>query len=246
MKLLRRTALGILGLLVTLGPASAQLPDKFTNLKVFPQDIGKRELVGTMREFAGALGVRCDHCHAPAKEGAEGLDFASDDLEPKRVARVMMKMTGEINDKLLPMTGRQSLTRVRCVTCHHGVTEPEPLDRLLSGLIGTAGVPAADKRYRELRQQYYGTGAYDFHWRTLNAVAERLAQEKNDVDGAIAIARLNLEFNADRGPCHAMLGQLLAAKGDREGAMASLRKALELDPQDERAKQALDKLQAPE
>ncbi len=38
--------------------AAAQIPDKFTNLKVLPKDISKGELVGIMRAFSGALGVR--------------------------------------------------------------------------------------------------------------------------------------------------------------------------------------------
>jgi hypothetical protein len=54
-------ALGILLLAGT--PAAAQFPDKFTNLKVLPKDISKRELESTMRGFAFALSVRCDHCH---------------------------------------------------------------------------------------------------------------------------------------------------------------------------------------
>jgi len=35
--------------------ASAQVPEKFTNLKVLPQDIGRGELVGIMRGYADAL-----------------------------------------------------------------------------------------------------------------------------------------------------------------------------------------------
>ena len=41
-------------------PVTAQVPDEFTNLKIFPKEIGKRELVSAMRQFAGALGVRCN------------------------------------------------------------------------------------------------------------------------------------------------------------------------------------------
>ena len=43
--------------------ALAQVPDEYTNLKVLPKDIGKRELLGTMKSFAGALGMRCSDCH---------------------------------------------------------------------------------------------------------------------------------------------------------------------------------------
>ena len=51
--------------------ALAQIPDKFTNLKVLPKDIAKRDLVETMRSFSMALGVTCQHCHVE-KDGACG------------------------------------------------------------------------------------------------------------------------------------------------------------------------------
>jgi len=41
----------------------AQFPEKFTNLKVLPMDISRKELESTMRGFAFALNVRCNHCH---------------------------------------------------------------------------------------------------------------------------------------------------------------------------------------
>lgn len=40
-----------------------KVPDKFTNLKVLPKDIGKDDLVTTMRMFARSLGLRCNPCH---------------------------------------------------------------------------------------------------------------------------------------------------------------------------------------
>jgi len=107
-------------------PAPAQIPEKFTNLRVLPKDIPREELVRVMRGFTGALGVRCNHCHVgPGPATLEGFDFASDDKEAKRVARVMMRMTREINTRLLPQTGRSPLTEVRCMTCHRGVAKPE-------------------------------------------------------------------------------------------------------------------------
>jgi len=60
------------------------VPDEFTNLQIFPKDVGKRELISTMRRFADALGVRCNYCHA-GPDNLEGTDFAADKLETKRV-----------------------------------------------------------------------------------------------------------------------------------------------------------------
>src|SRR5258707_985064 len=56
-------------------PAAAQFPDKFTNLKVLPKDISKREPESTMRGLEKAPGERCDHCHAEKKAPEKGLDF---------------------------------------------------------------------------------------------------------------------------------------------------------------------------
>src|SRR6266404_8667440 len=78
-------------------PAAAQFPDKFTNLKVLPKDISKHELESTMRGFAFALGVRCDHCHVEKKAPEKGLDFAADDKDEKKTARIMLQMVAGIN-----------------------------------------------------------------------------------------------------------------------------------------------------
>ena len=59
----------------------AQIPDSFENLKVFPKDIGKEELVGQMRDMSAALGVRCTFCHHEKTPGDHrSIDWASDEL----------------------------------------------------------------------------------------------------------------------------------------------------------------------
>jgi tetratricopeptide (TPR) repeat protein len=235
----------VLVVLLIAGTALAQIPDKFTNLKVFPEDTGKRELVGAMRSFSSALGVRCNYCHVGENPNSlEGYDFASDEKEEKKVARVMMKMTHEINSNLLPETGRESLTRVRCVTCHRGIDKPESLDHILMGVAEEDGVPAAADRYRELREEHYGKGSYNFSASTLNSVAETLAQEKGDLDGAIEVMKLNLEFNPEAAYSHLFLGQLHANKGDKEAAIMSIERCLELEPDNEWAKQMLEKIRS--
>jgi hypothetical protein len=57
---MKRLGLGVALLCVAAAPLVAQVPDEFTNLTVFPKDIGKRELIGAMRSFSGALGARCN------------------------------------------------------------------------------------------------------------------------------------------------------------------------------------------
>ena len=224
--------------------ASAQIPDKFTNLRVLPKKIGKAELVQTMRGFTGALGVRCNHCHVGASPAnLDGYDFAADTKETKRVARVMMRMTREINTRLLPRTGREPRMTVQCFTCHHGVKRPEPLVDILGATVRKEGVDAARSQYRELREKYYGRAAYDFGAPTLNQLAESLAEK--DVDGAIAVQQLNVEVNPGIATSHSLLARLYLKKGDKASARAQFERAAALDPGEEFYRQQLEELKQP-
>lgn len=246
----RNTVLGALLAVATLtftAPAGAQIPDEFTNLEVLPKDIGKRELVSVMREFAGALGVRCNHCHVgESTTSLEGYDFATDEKEAKRVARTMMKMTSDINGTYLAGLEREGVTAVRCVTCHHGVTEPETIDRIVLATIESDGLDAALVRYRDLRGEYYGRASYDFSAGPLNTVGENLARQQNNVEGAIVVMKMNLEFNPDAPHSHLFLGQLYEQAGNKEAAIASVEKSLELEPDNEWAKKILERIKASE
>ena len=69
-------------------PAAAQAPGKFppdslVNTKVFPHNTPVTEVLGAMRNFTTALGVRCGFCHV-GKEGApiSSYDFAMTDGRP--------------------------------------------------------------------------------------------------------------------------------------------------------------------
>jgi predicted trehalose synthase len=116
--------------------AGAQSQHK--NLQILPQDISRDELIAIMRTFTRSLGVRCNHCHVvTATEPKEVLDFPSDAKEEKRVARVMMQMTANINRTWLPRVevaeghpmpaANQIEDQVSCWTCHRGKTEPDPM-----------------------------------------------------------------------------------------------------------------------
>lgn len=242
---MKRTGLISILLCLAVLPVTAQVPDEFMNLKVLPKDIGKQELMSVMRSFAGALGVRCEHCHI-GSDNLQGMDFATDELEAKRVARTMMVMTTEINDKLLPATGRESVLRVRCVTCHRGLARPQQMDDLLEAAVEADGVDAALERFRALRAEYEGTGSYDFSSGTLAALAETLAREKGDLDGAMKVVDLNIELHPDDVYNQIMRGQLLLQKGDREGALAALQRAVELEPDNDYAKRMLARVKGAE
>jgi hypothetical protein len=111
-------------------PASAQNtfpPASFRNLQVLPKDSPARTVVGTMKNFALNIGVRCQFCHV-GKEGLplEQFDFVSDEIPQKRTARVMMRLVDDINKQLDAAMPRAAGTeaRVSCLTCHRGKSTP--------------------------------------------------------------------------------------------------------------------------
>jgi predicted trehalose synthase len=114
---------------------AAAAHSEFKNLQIFPKDIPRDELIAAMRGFTRSLGVRCNHCHVvTATEPKEVLDFPADTKAEKRVARVMLQMTQQINSAWMdrveqaeghPVTPGENEMRVMCWTCHRGKTEPE-------------------------------------------------------------------------------------------------------------------------
>lgn len=99
----------------------------FKNLKVLPKNTSHDQLEKIMHDFNHDLGVKCNFCHAPSKDGSRHPDFASDEKPEKEVARKMMKMTLKIDKKFFdskhPMIGDSTLA-ITCFTCHHG--DPHP------------------------------------------------------------------------------------------------------------------------
>lgn len=108
------------------GVVAAQVPDTFTNLQLLDPDIEKQRIVGIMRDWAGGLGVRCNHCHV-GPDDLQGMDFASDEKAEKRTARKMLEISRVLNRELmqdLPVAeGRRSMV-VSCYTCHRGQPKP--------------------------------------------------------------------------------------------------------------------------
>jgi hypothetical protein len=223
--------------------AGAQIPDKFVNLQVLPKDIPRAQLVETMRSFAGALGVRCQHCHVGTDpQDLRTFDFPADTKEPKQVARAMLRMVHEINSKLLPQAGRPQVVTVRCFTCHHGTTKPEALEDVLAAAVEEEGVDAALKKYGELREKHYGRAAYDFGPPPLNTLAERLARENGDA--GIAVQEFNVKVNPNVASSYSLLANLYQQKGNIAAARASLEKASALEPGEAFYKRRLQELQA--
>lgn len=248
------------------GPAPAP-----RNLKVLPKDTTQQDVVALMQTFTRGLGVQCTYCHseqaplqlsveelqaqqaAGAQAGGRGrgrgrggpqIDFAADDKRQKQTARVMLAMTNDINAKLAAAIHKPpaDVTRVQCATCHRGVTNPAQLADLLRQTMLGKGEGAAVVQYRELRQGYLTSGAYDFREAVLLDLGrESLAMHKPD--DAMAWLQLNVEFFPQSAPSYLELARAHLAKRDRDSAVADLTKAIGLDPANAEAKRQLRLLQ---
>jgi tetratricopeptide (TPR) repeat protein len=227
-------------------PAAAQFPEKFTNLKVLPKDISQPELRSTMRGFAFALNVRCEHCHIEKAGGKKfEMDFAADDKEAKKTARVMLEMVAAINRDYISKVSKTPPIQVQCVTCHHGLTEPRTLNSVLAETVEQKGIDSAVAQYRELRQKYYGSGQYDFGETSLNQLSELLLAQKKNKE-ALVIMEMNFESNhPDSLWSYHMLAMAYEANGQIEKAIADYRKVLEVHPDDDWAKHQIISLSKP-
>ncbi len=232
--------------LVLQAQTPAEEPPK--NLQVLPKDMPREQVIQIMRRFAGALGVRCDACHAQASgaaaaNGPPRMDFSSDEKENKKVARAMLRMVIDINGKYIPETGRTltDRTRVTCETCHHGASKPRTLSAELLNAADAKGIDSAVVRYRELRDKNYGRAVFDFGEPSLVGVAEELSRAKK-VDDAQKILALNLEFYPKSVMTITAIAQNQAAKGDTAAAIATVNKALEGDPNNPMLKRMLSGL----
>lgn len=212
------------------------------NLQYFRKDIPRQELIGEMRQFCFALGVRCDHCHVD-EEGPNGReDFASDEKPAKLKARAMLLMTKQINGELLAkIPGRLTpAVNVSCVTCHHGLPHPETLaDRL--GLAATAG--GVDSAVAELKDLREGAefGRYDVSEWGVNEAA-RVMSASGKRKEALAVLTANAGYHPESFAIPSMMAEIHVAMGDTLSAVKILKKLVVDDPGNRRAKMMLDRL----
>ncbi|MGB6690216.1 MAG: c-type cytochrome [Candidatus Sulfotelmatobacter sp.] len=118
-------------------PPEHEKNPKPTNLKVLPKNLTGDQVHDIMHGWAGALGVHCDKCHAedPNNIGPNGhprLNFAADTKPEKAQARIMYKMTENINKSYLTKIAaaagpdeKEQPKPVTCGTCHRGHLKPE-------------------------------------------------------------------------------------------------------------------------
>lgn len=230
------------------GAAAAAQPEPPKNLQVFPKEISRQELIGEMRQFAFALGVACTHCHGTEEQTGRdlrGVDFSLDIKPTKAKAREMLRMTEEINSKLLSRIPASDLDlRVRCFTCHSGLALPETIEARVLRKIEAEGLAAAVEDYRAVREEEYGSAAYNFLEQPLVEVAADL-HKRGRYEEAAGISELNLEFHPDSGQSKLALAEAYAELGDRESARRLYGEMLEQHPGDPRLEARLEQLAGP-
>jgi hypothetical protein len=201
------------------------------------QDAPKVDRVSQMQQIAQSLGVTCAYCHSAPRGSGEP--------EPKKeIARAMMAMTDDINARIHAATGKGAgqVTDIQCAYCHRGVPVPRPIGDIVWQAAREKGVAAAIEQYRDLRQHFFGRSTYDFGEDTLIAVANQMANAR--ADDAIALMKLNLEFYPQSVRSYMALAFAQTRKLDDMGAIATLEKALEIEPDNSAAKGRLEQLKS--
>jgi Arc/MetJ family transcription regulator len=223
---------------------SAQIPQKFENLQVFPHDIARDSLLQVMRGFSFALGVRCQHCHSGGDGiSFEGVNFASDDKVAKQKARFMLRMVDSLNTRVLAALPARSspIVEIECVTCHRGLARPSTLEKTLAATIRERGVDSAVAQYRALRRGAIELGRYNFGEWSLNELARTLRGQGQTAE-AVAILELNAEFYPASAAIDLALADLHRERGEREKALQRYRMVLVKQPNNAVAKRRLEEL----
>jgi tetratricopeptide (TPR) repeat protein len=115
----------------------------------------------------------------------------------------------------------------------------QSIGNALMPVIQKEGVDAAIARYRDLKAQ--PAASYDFGESELNDLGYALLRMKK-IDEAVKILELNAEAYPRSANVYDSLGEAYAAQGNREKAIASYKKSLELDPGNFNAVAQLKKL----
>ncbi len=190
-----------------------------------------------MQAIAQSLGVTCNYCHSAAR--------GSGQPEPKKaIAKAMMEMTDEINARIRAATGKPvgQATEVQCSFCHRGVPIPKPITDIVWQTTREKNVASAIEQYRDLRKQFFGRSTYDFSEEPLITLAQQIANARPD--DAIALMQLNLEYYPQSVRSLVALSFAQTRKLDDAGAIVTLEKALEIEPENGSVKGRLEQLRS--
>lgn len=226
------------------GARGDQMPNTFTNLQVLPKTITRAELSTVMRGIATELGVSCNHCHVgPAN--LQGMNFATDEKRTKQVARVMLAMTRDMNEKYVSTipAGTEPRQPVRCVTCHRRATKPtRPLWDILVETAVASGGAAAVERHKAISDELYGSGLYDFREHTLNITGNILREQHKKIEDALLIFKRNAELFPKSANAMFAAGEAAQQLNKLAEAEDYYRKALAINPDHARAKAGLESI----
>ena len=197
-----------------------------------------------MQDIAQGLGVKCEYCHAGQRMGAATTPVPGTAPTHFDIARAMIAMTRDLNTKIVAATGKPAneTTRVTCITCHRGVAIPGQLADIVTKTALQKSPDEAVAQYRDLRAQYYGRDSYDFGEDTLLNAAQQIVRVKPPA--SIPILRLNLEFYPRSVRSLTQIAFAYTRSLDDEAAIATLEKALEIEPDNGMVKGQLEQLKS--
>jgi CubicO group peptidase (beta-lactamase class C family) len=114
-----------------------------------------------------------------------------------------------------------------------------PVAEALNEALESGGAEAAIARYHELKERH--AEEYDFGEDQLNDLCYRL-MGSGDLEGAIAVCKLNVELFPEASNPHDSLGEAYMEAGKTELAIQSYARSLELDPENTNAVRQLMRL----
>ena len=153
----------------------------------------------------------------------------------------MLQMLGSINDHLknIEPSGDKAVN-MWCHTCHRGRPRPMTLAEELGEKYRSDGVEAALVTYEELKENFYGKGAYNFGEDALNEFGYEVLAD--DAKEAIRVFEKNAEAFPSSGNVWDSLAEGYMKAGDNEKAIQYYKKSLELSPRNQNARDMLEKL----
>ncbi len=116
----------ILIVIITMAAIKPPVNEEFKNLQVLPKNITSDSLIKVMDAFCEALSVSCDNCHKRDKVTKEMI-YEKDDKPEKEIARLMLKMTNDLNQNYFKHNESEkniTIQSVTCYTCHKGEVRP--------------------------------------------------------------------------------------------------------------------------
>jgi cytochrome c553 len=106
-------------------------PEKLVNVEILPKDMAADDVIKVMKGFNAALNVDCVFCH----KGQVGkpwstYDFTDTGKKRYETARLMMRTTNDLTEKVKELGDMDDPSKVACATCHrrsrHPDIEPPP------------------------------------------------------------------------------------------------------------------------